>query len=380
MAMMTAAFDLVKKLGEFAPGLSGGDPTWNILFPDQKGRWHQLHVSEYRSSFYVSDATGTEGALRVEPNKTAEIVDVLGVSRPSLEYDDHLAASWESVLLAAHRWLEVVSRDWIRANRRVQTEYPLSFRYGIVPHALVRASLPDIRRVDRELGKGRTRKMVRLVESGSLTRHEAGVTPSMTVSRYLDYCRIAYIAGKRRGESVDESLDGRALYEQYADGRHDGLLDIAPDSEQEFADWLDGTHPRRNRGGHPWEIKRGGNTTHIDLAVHRPLSGAGTGFRVVLQGESSGRLAETVRMLLAIHQADLPLAIANPENVRKRLLAQDNIGIVPSHSSLHRADQHFVEADEVFDVLHYDDLGRYRRKLTPFITWKPLPVLRPVDV
>jgi hypothetical protein len=32
------------------------------------------------------------------------------------------------------------------------------------------------------------------------------------------------------------------------DGRHEGLLDIAPDSPQEFADWLDGVHPkRRNR-------------------------------------------------------------------------------------------------------------------------------------
>ncbi len=61
------------------------------------------------------------------------------------------------------------------------------------------------------------------------------------------------------------------MYARYADGRHDGLLDINPASEQEFADWIDGTHPERGMGGHPWEIKRGGNTTHIDLIVSRPV-------------------------------------------------------------------------------------------------------------
>jgi len=52
-------------------------------------------------------------------------------------------------------------------------------------------------------------------------------------------------------------------------------------------------------------------------------------------------MAETMRMFLAIHEAEPPISIANPENVRKRLLAQDHIGIVPSYASLHRADQHF---------------------------------------
>ena len=84
-------------------------------------------------------------------------------------------------------------------------------------------------------------------------------------------------------------------------------------------------------------------------------------------------------MLLAIHEAGLPISIANPEGVRKRLLAQDNIGIVPCYCSLHRANQHFAREDDVFDVMYYDDLGRYKRRITPFITWEPLPVLKPRD-
>jgi len=91
-------------------------------------------------------------------------------------------------------------------------------------------------------------------------------------------------------------------------------------------------------------------------------------------------MAETIRMFLAIHKASLPISIANPECVRKRLLAQDNIGIIPSYASLHRANQHFSQDEDVFDVMHYDDLGRFKRRITPFITWKPLPILKPKEI
>jgi hypothetical protein len=33
--------------------------------------------------------------------------------------------------------------------------------------------------------------------------------------------------------------------------------------------------------------------------------------------------------------------------------------------------------DDVFDVMYFGDLGRYKRRITPFITWEPLPILKP---
>jgi hypothetical protein len=275
--------------------------------------------------------------------------------------------------------LKIVKKDWIRANKQIQVEYPLPYRYGIVPNVLIRASLPDVYRLDKELGKDKTGKLVRLVEDGFFLKAENTEVSSMTAADYFRYCRIAYIAGKRKEETVDESLSGREMYGRYADGRHDGLLDIDPASEQEFADWIDGTHPKRGQGGHPWEIKRGGNTTHIDLTVSRPSLYRREGFKVELRGESIGRMVETMRMFLAIHEDKLPISIANPEGVRKRLMAQDNIGIIPSYASLHRANQHFGQYEDVFDVMYYDDLGRSKRRITPFVTWEPLPILKPRD-
>jgi hypothetical protein len=85
------------------------------------------------------------------------------------------------------------------------------------------------------------------------------------------------------------------------------------------------------------------------------------------------------RQCMAIRVAGLPISIAHPEAIRTRLLAQDTIGIVPSYASLHRANQHVSTSDDVFDVMHYADLGRYKRRITPFITWEPLSSLKPKD-
>ena len=364
MELTASIFDLVKELEEFSYELSVLDHVWNVLFPDEGKEWHHLHVNKYKHTYYITHVSGDGGGLEVEPKKVVHAMDPLGASFYSVENRGQLAEVWEPLISSARKWLKGARKDWIKANKRVQVEYPLCNRYGVVPNALIRDSLPDIYRLDKELGKGRTWKFVRLVEDGFFLKAENTEVSSMTASDYFRYCRIAYAAGKRKEETVDDSLSGREMYKRYADGRHEGLLDIDPSSKQEFADWIDGVHPKRGGGGHPWEIKRGGNTTHIDLTVSRSSSYRKEGFRVELRGESIGRMVETIRMFLAIREARIPISIVAPEGVRKRLLAQDNIGIIPSYASLHRANQHFSQDEDVFDVMHYDDLGRFKRRIT----------------
>ncbi|MCP4693192.1 MAG: hypothetical protein GY859_34440 [Desulfobacterales bacterium] len=378
MTLKSSTFAFTRELRDFSYTLSSLDHVWNILFPDQEKKWRYLHVNKYMQTFYITCIDG-DGGLEVEPKKGVRAMDSMGASFYAIEEHDHLAQTWRPLIASARKWLKVVRKDWIKANKSVQAEYPLRYRYGVAPNALIRASLTDIYRLDKELGKGRTLKLVRLIEDGFFNKSKNTEVSTMTAEDYFHYCRIAYIAARRKKEKVDESLSGREMYERYADGRHEGLLDIDPTSAEEFADWIDGKHPKKQRGGHPWEIKRGGNTTHIDLSVSRPSYYRKEGFKVELRGESIGRMVETMGMFLAIHDAGLPISIANPEGVRKRLLAQDNIGIIPSYSYLHRANQHFGREEDVFDVMHYDELGRFKRRITPFITWEPLPILKPKD-
>jgi len=371
-------YTFLKELSDFAYSLSCTDHVWNLIFSDHNDKWNHLHVNKYRRTFYILHVDGNLGSLEIEPKKGVKAMESFGFSSYTFD-SENLSRTWEPLITSARKLLKTVGKNWIKANKQVLEKYPLNRRYGTAPNSLITVSLPDIYRLDRELGKTGTGKLVRLVEDGFFMKSENTEATSMTAATYFDYCKIAYIAGKRKGETVDESLSGREMYIRYADGRHEGLLDIDETSEQEFADWIDGSHPKRAMGGHPWEIKRGGNTTHIDLYVIRPYIKK-EGFKIELRGESIGRMVETMKMLLAIHEASLPISIANPEGVRKRLLTQDNIGIVPCYSSLHRANQHFRKEDDVYDVMHYDELGRFKRRIAPFITWEPLPILKPRNV
>ncbi|MCD4789223.1 MAG: hypothetical protein K8R37_04425 [Bacteroidales bacterium] len=381
MLLEEHTFQFLKELERFDYTLSSIDHVWNILFKNHKEKWSYFIITKYQKTFYIGHINGDYGTLEVEPEKSLKVMDSGGFSNSRSFYEnEYLIEKWDHIIASARKWLKVVEKNWIKANKLVYEEYPLNFRYGTVSNSLIQESLPGIYRLDKELGKVRTRKLIRLVEDGFFSRKENTEAESMTAAKYFEYCKIAYISVFEKNNKFNKSLSGEEMYRIFADGRHEGILDIDPDSEQEFADWIDGKHPKRFGGGHPWEIMRGGNTTHIDLYVRRPSYYQKDGFVVELRGESIGRMVETMKMLLAIYDASLPITIANPENVRKRLLCQDNIGIVPEYSSLHRANQHFESGEDVFDVMYYDDIGRYKRRITPFIRWEALPILRLRDI
>ncbi len=46
---------------------------------------------------------------------------------------------------------------------------------------------------------------------------------------------------------------------------------------------------------------------------------------------------------------------------------------------MHRANQSFRKDQDVFEVMHYKDLSRYKRRITVFITWEPLDILKPQE-
>lgn len=379
MKFKRMVYNFLTELHKFDHEMSCLDLVWNIIFPDSKGKWLEVNVIKYKETYYISCIDGETCSLEVVLNKSVNVTDSIGRSPVIMERDD-LDRIWGPLIIAAMNWFKVVQKDWIKAHRRVVAEYPLKNRYGIVPSSIITASLTDIYRIDKDLGRDLCRKFIQLVENGYFMKDENITTNSMSANDFFEYCKIAYIASARDEDSVDKKLSGKEMYKRYADGRHEGLLDINSKSKKEFGSWIDGTHPKKSTGGHPWEIKRGGNTTHIDLSVYRPPYGNSEKFRIELRGASVGRLKETIRMFLAIQETGRPISIADPEGIRRRLLGQDNIGIVPSYNSLHRANQRFREEKHVYDVLHYNDLGRQKRRILPFITWEHLPILKPLGI
>lgn len=83
--------------------------------------------------------------------------------------------------------------------------------------------------------------------------------PEMTAALFFDCCRLGYEANRYEGI---ENLAPKELYRSHADGRDEGLLRLDESSVEVFNDWY---HDKTHYGGHPWEVCRGGNSTHISL-------------------------------------------------------------------------------------------------------------------
>lgn len=369
-------YEFIEMLKGFQHTISYLDQSWDVIFRDQKNKYHHIVIVKSYGIFYLSHVDGNLCTLEIEPHKEVRAAQSFGFNT-HYNGSDAPDKAWSPLILSATKWLNYAKKSWVKAAKEVQESYPLNRRKGIVPSSILNSSSLDFYSIDKELGKSKAKKFIRIVEEGYFIGSENSTRQEMTANDYFEYCKIAYIAAKRKGEHIDESMSGRDMYKCYADGRDDGLLEIDPYSKAEFADWIDGKHPKKSSGGHPWEIKRGGNTTHISLYVSRSSYNKETDFSICLAGEAISRLKETISMFLAIHKAGLPITINNPEGIRKRLLNQDNIGIVPRYLSLHRANQSYHEHENVYDVLYFDDLSRYKRRALPFITWEPLPILKP---
>lgn len=130
----------IKELGSFAYELSCLDHIWNILFPDVQGCWQHLRVIKYKQTFYITHIDEEYKGLEFEPGKAVRVADSWGGgNRFGHETPGRPDMAWDSLIAAARRWLGNVRRDWIKAHKRVLTEYPLNRRYGVVSNTIVRA-------------------------------------------------------------------------------------------------------------------------------------------------------------------------------------------------------------------------------------------------
>lgn len=78
-------------------------------------------------------------------------------------------------------------------------------------------------------------------------------------------------------------------------------------------------------GTHPWEIRRGGNTTHISLDAFAE----GGGVRLALAGSATTRAAETIKMVLTLWRAGIQFILHDADLHLLRVKGEDWIGLYP---------------------------------------------------
>ena len=140
----------------------------------------------------------------------------------------------------------------------------------------------------------------------------------MTANDFFNFCAMGYKAMSYEGCE----LSPKEQYKKNADGRDDGLLELDANSTEAFKLWL---NKKDGWSGHPWEVCRGGNSTHISLYVNNDENG----YYLYLAGSSYGRTNETIKFYLALCRAGLPVWLSEADVLVERVLGTEKVGVVP---------------------------------------------------
>ncbi|MBE6962544.1 MAG: hypothetical protein E7445_08860 [Ruminococcaceae bacterium] len=315
---------------------------WHDMFPDEL-EWYQLDAVEDKNSGYRAVYLQHEHVLEQE-----------GDTRKSA-YTHDISEFLE--------WLIESVRNCIAAletgtyNETVENTLPARHRTGTILRKHLWEAFPQGREQYFEnLTQEEADEFVACaVADKALLKAKL---PSVTANDFFSYCAIGYAANQYDG--TDKTP--RDQYFKHADGRDEGLGEIDPDSSEAFSAWY---HDRTRSGGHPWEVCRGGNSTHVDLHVVY----SGDGYYLHVAGSSTWRSVEAIKFFLALHRAGLPVVIHQAEMLKSRLLGEEKIGIVPQGVFPCYCQSRFPgEEVEAFINLQRDDV----EKLLPHCVWQPL--------
>ena len=150
-----------------------------------------------------------------------------------------------------------------------------------------------------------------------------------------------------------------------ADGRDAGLRSIDGDSAEAFYKWYHGTEII---GAHPWEICRGGNSTHISLYISEQMNK----WDFYLAGSSIIRVEETVRMAVSLYENGIPFQLRDMEEIFNMVTGNDFIGIVPDTIYPVYCHSFFPKEDNIIDFMNLGSDKEIKSKIIEKAVWYPL--------
>ena len=328
--------------------------TWEDEY-SEKAKWYHLGFNASKSANDFTLAfdnyvviIGKHGSLRGYPN-----FDIKQQYRLLSFIYAKLNIVIQNIIKNPNAYLKFLERS-----------LPKSYRFGRIKRADYWGVIFEKNRVDRVLGRKNIKQFEKI-----LSQLKSGAPlPTMTADNYFHYCAICYDANCY--PQLDSKLSPIKKYKIMADMRDEGLTEIKGNSVKAFAKWYHG-----NRGGgHPWEIRRGGNTTHISLYI----SSSDNQWKLVLAGSSYQRVVETVRMALALYEHGIVVQLAEAEEIFHMVTGQDYIGLVPHGVPTRYCDSLFPEEDNIIDFVNPGMMEeKDYKKIAPYIYWYPLEKYNP---
>ena len=245
------------------------------------------------------------------------------------------------------RWLIEKVRECIpdiksgEYNRKIREELSPDLRVGTIS----RKAFWDIYPEEKEeyfsgLPDADRDEFLKLMENYRKDALPDNLVEDMTSGLFFRCCQMGYAANHYERS---DTLSPKELYRKHADGRDEGLMNIDEDSPEAFRNWYE----HREQGGHPWEVCRGGNSTHVSLYVCK----ADNGFYFAVAGSSWGRSIETIHFYLALHRAGMPVIIDEGNKLADRIKGKDKIGIVPK-GVFPRYCSHYFPGEQILDFMN----------------------------
>ena len=342
----------IEQFGDYREWLEDGEVTsykefqeiWLSYFPDEK-YWYSFTAIEREEEQY-------RGILF----NHKMIIKQRGQPSAGVPLDIHEFAEW---LL----WSVNACIDALRAgtyNQFIAAHLPVQHRIGTILRKDWWSIFPEncseffsgLSQEDADL-------FIKYVEESDGQDTVAPPLKEMSANDYFRVCVIGYAANHYSGGDRTP----REQYYLHADGRDDGLGEIDPDSPSTFFSWF--TNSDR-RGGHPWEIARGGNSTHISLYPQYEEDG----FTFLLAGSSVGRTIEIVKFYLALRKNGLPVYMKDGSILADRLTGNEKMGIVPQGVMP-------VYCGDLFPgerIISFMNLDREKLdEIVQYCTWQPVP-------
>ena len=267
------------------------------------------------------------------------------------------------------RWLIGMVKNCINEidhgeyNHVIAKDLPPGFKYGTITRKKLWKVCPQ-EKVDyfKNFSDSEVQEFQNLMAKTNEDLTPNHYLQKITVQDFLYCCQLGYRANQY---PMADELSSRELYKKYADGRDCGLLEIQENSPEAFEDWL----ANHERGGHPWEICRGGNSTHISLYVCK----SDQGFYFSVDGYSWTRSVESIKFYLAIRKAGFPIVIRCGKQLADRLTGTDEIGIVPDGVFPGYCEAYFSDKR----IIDYVNLPLENREMwSKYCEWVPEPELR----
>lgn len=344
--MTDAGYEEMKEMGEIG-SQDDLESLWKSYYPG-KMKWHEVSFVHYENKLFLRFDT----RLQVQFNLATG-----DISGADLNGDEQIQfLSW--LQTAIENEVARFVADPNGYNQFINKNLPLHKRYGKIKRMILWENVDDMIRFDEQFGQANLEKFERVVESIK----EENLITEMTADDFFRYCEICYDANDYFKDSL--GLSPGEKYRKMADGRDDGLLEVQRDSQQAFEKW----HKERTRIGHPWEICRGGNETHISLMVHRD----NTGWKLYLAGSSRVRAMETAKMAIALFEHNVPFILIDAEPMLQMLKGEDLVGIVPEDVVASYCQGYFPKEDRIHDCINPWHDEDFMRVVEKHAEWYPL--------